>query len=286
MKRLYLSVFLTVLLGLYVSTLDILAQTCTQLSLPDNAIARLCKDDGRSPRDLDYAPDGKTLAALYSAHVVLWDIENKTQKLTIYDINGRTVRYSPDGKTFVSGDVVYDATTGEPQLLLLDGEGYRDYVDYSPNGKIIAGAGSKGIRFWNATTQPTTDSVPVDDTPIDVLPTDTPAVNTPIESPTSIPIATSATTVPYINGLSFSPDGKELAIPCGLGIWIYDTENRNEVALLTKQDRGHESGVFSIGYSPDGSTFASGAVGEIRLWDAVTKNISLQLLTSKYLVSV
>ena len=270
MKKQYVLIFLTVLLGFYLSSLDILGQSCSQLSLPENAIARLCRPDGGVPVDLDYSPDGKTLASvLYRpSQVVLWDVENKTVKLTINDVNGRYVRYSPDGKTLVCGDVLYDAITGQPKLLLFDGDGYRDYVIYSPDGETLAGAGPKGIRFWKSTT----DALPAGETPINVLPTDPAiAINTTEANPTSIPIATSSTTVPGIHGLSYSPDGKEIAIACRLGIWLYDPELNKEKTLLTPEVGGHTGPVFSVAYSPDGNILASGGRHDFRLWDAITK---------------
>ena len=222
MKEHYLSILLSIFIGLNLFAFDISAQSCTQLSLPENAITRLCTQYDQFFVDLDFSPDGKTLASVVNwvRKVVLWDIENRTEKLTINDVNGEYVRYSPDGKTLVCGDVIYDATTGEPTLLLLDGEGYRDYVIYSPDGNIIAGAGPKGIRFWKATIEePTTDASPVGERPINVLPTDTSTVGTAEEtSPTSDPFATSSTTVSGIRGLSYSSDGREIAIACSLGI--------------------------------------------------------------------
>ena len=285
MKKQYVLIFLTILFGLHLFSLDILAQSCSQLGLPENAIARLCKSDGGVAVDLDYSPDGKTLASLihWPPKVVLWDIENKTEKLTINDVKGRSVKYSPDGKTVVCGDVVYDATTGAPKLLLFDGEGYRDYIVYSPDGKTLAGAGQKGIRFWNTTTEPTTDTSTKDAVPIDILPTDPSAI--PIATadvdPVANPIATSAETVPGIRGLSYSPDGKELAIACDLGIWIYDPELNKEVALLTLEAGGHTAPVIAAVYSPDGNTLASGGSYEgdntIRFWDAKTKKHKITL---------
>ncbi len=286
MKKLCSSFLLTALLGLHLSSVDVLAQTCTQLSLPENAIARLCRQEGDVVIDLDYSPDGKTLAGLMYRQIVLWDVENKTEKLTI-DVNGQTVRYSPDGKTLVCGNTVYDATTGEPTLLLLDGEGYRDYVLFSPDGKTLAGAGPKGIRFWNATIEKSSeDALPVGDTPIDVLPTDTPTVGTPEEtSPTSTPIATSSTTVPGIRGLSYSPDGKELVLACGLGIWIYDVESNSEIALLSREMGGHTGPVYSVAYSLDGNTIASGGsyadAKKICIWDARSKELKFSLSNPK-----
>lgn len=137
MKKQYVLIFLTVLLGLHLSPLDILGQSCSQLGLPENAIARLCRTDGGVAVDLDYSPDGKTLASVINRQIVLWDIENKKEKLTINDVKGRSVKYSPDGETLVCGDVVYDAISGEPKLLLFGGEGYRNYVVYSPDGKTV-----------------------------------------------------------------------------------------------------------------------------------------------------
>ena len=261
--------------------LDILAQSCTQLSLPENALARFCTRDNQHFVDLDFSPDSKTLASVVNwvRKVVLWDIENKTAKLTINDVNGKYVRYSPDGKTLVCGDKLYDATTGEPKLLLLDGEGYRDYVLFSPDGKVLAGAGPKGIRFWKSNVDgPPTDALPVGERPINVLPTDPSAIttDTPEVNPASVPFATSSTTVTGIKGLSFSPDGKELAVACSLGIWIYDTESNSEITLITEK-----SGAFCIGISPGGTTLASGHSGEIHLWDAVTKKHKFTISTTK-----
>ena len=283
MKKLYFLIFLPILLGLHLSSLNIFAQTCSQLSLPEHALARLCRQGGGDAIDLDFSPDGKTLASVIRGKVVLWDIENKTEKLTINDVNGQSVKYSPDGKTLVCGDVVYNAITGEPKLLLLDGDGYRDYVLFSPDGKTLAGTGPKGIRFWNATIEePPEDALPVGDTPINILPTDTSTVGTPEAGPTSVPFATSSTTVPGIRGLSYSPDGKELAIACNLGVWIYDVEQNIEKVLLTQHHDGHKGIVLSVAYSPDGNTIGSGGnAREIHLWDAKTKKHKFTLSQPK-----
>ena len=91
MKKQYVLIFLTVLLGLHLSSLDILGQSCSQLSLPENAIARLCIPDGGDAIDLDYSPDGKTLASVlrWPRQIILWDVENAKEKLTINDVTGR-----------------------------------------------------------------------------------------------------------------------------------------------------------------------------------------------------
>ncbi len=77
--------------------------------------------------------------------------------------------------------------------------------------------------------------------------------------------------MPGIRGLSYSPNGKELAIACDLGVWIYDVELNSEKALLTREMDGHKGPVYSAVYSPDGNTLASTGWDGIRLWDARTK---------------
>ena len=67
--------------------------------------------------------------------------------------------------------------------------------------------------------------------------------------------------------IAYSPDGNRLAVASSIGIWLYDTVTDQEVALLT----GHRRSVYSVAFSPDGETLASGSSDDtIRLWDVVT----------------
>ena len=72
-----------------------------------------------------------------------------------------------------------------------------------------------------------------------------------------------------INGIAYSPDGTQLAVASGIGIWIYDAQTGEELDLLS----GHTDEVVSVSFSPDGNTLASGGGmfdGTIRLWDVST----------------
>ena len=68
---------------------------------------------------------------------------------------------------------------------------------------------------------------------------------------------------------AFSPNGQYLAVSSSTGIWLYDTVNYREVALLPSQYP-----VYSIAFSPDGNaivgTLRNGPVHN-QVWSIVTK---------------
>ena len=70
-----------------------------------------------------------------------------------------------------------------------------------------------------------------------------------------------------ITEVTYSPDGTRLAVAGNIGIWIYDAQTGEELALFT----GHTGGVNSISFSLDGRVIASGSDDNtIRLWDGNT----------------
>ena len=70
-------------------------------------------------------------------------------------------------------------------------------------------------------------------------------------------------------GVAFSPDGGRFAVASGIGVWFYDAATFRELALLPTA-----GGVYSMSFSPDGVTFATGAAdGTIQLWDLATQEI-------------
>ena len=72
-------------------------------------------------------------------------------------------------------------------------------------------------------------------------------------------------------GITFSPDGSRLAVATSIGIWFYDVETFDEIALLT----GHTEEVTAVAFSPDGTKLASVAGGYwprmLKLWTVETR---------------
>ena len=71
-------------------------------------------------------------------------------------------------------------------------------------------------------------------------------------------------------GIAFSPDGSRLALATSMGVWLYDAETFDELALLT----GHKEEVTVVAFSSDGTKLASTSgfhfLGTLKLWDVET----------------
>lgn len=69
----------------------------------------------------------------------------------------------------------------------------------------------------------------------------------------------------YIRGITYSPDGTQMAVSTFNGVWIYDAHTGEELNLLTGK---HSEPYVSAAYSPDSKTIATGSVdGTVQLWN-------------------
>ncbi len=76
-----------------------------------------------------------------------------------------------------------------------------------------------------------------------------------------------------------SPDGSQLAVATGFGVWRYDTRTGGLLDVLT----GHTDSVGSVAFSPDGSMLASGSEDyTVRIWNAKARRYRQMPLLSDF----
>ena len=69
----------------------------------------------------------------------------------------------------------------------------------------------------------------------------------------------------FLSSLAFSPDGRKIALGYWKGLHLYDVATGKNTATFI----GHTSNVYSVVFSPDGSTIATGSNDlTVQLWDS------------------
>ena len=194
-----------------------------------------------------FSADGKTIATVDDDGVVkLWETATGRCQLARpgHDgFNSVAVRFSPDGTSIVTGSrsngqvVIRDRTSGTITREFRTGDGALENFVFSPDGSVLATAGSNSAKLW------------------------------------TWPAGTLATALPNsknAQGIAFSHDGASLAT-------AHESENNPvrlwdvRHGCLLREIRGHTLGVFAVAFSPDDRTIFSSSDDEtIRPWDAAT----------------
>ncbi len=204
-------------------------------------------------------PDGATLITLSDdgGTVGVWDVKTGKRRHTIKGLTPPASSAVPsnDGKRLAvpqgprqkgadradKGGVVHvlDAATGKRLAELKGVVAALVYVEFSPDGKYLAGGEKDGrVRVWDAATG---------------------EVKAVLKGHAKEVIA-----------LGFSPDGKTLATgdafePGEIRLW--DWAAKKQTGLL----KGHPLGVLTLEFTQDGKTLlSSGLDGVVRTWDVAT----------------
>ena len=219
-----------------------------------------------------FSPDGNLLASAGEDQTIrLWEVSTGKEKATVKGHAERTpnekaaqkgdaegippIAFSPDGKTLALGGTrraiqLWDVATGK-KTGAFDGEGGwgASVVTFSPDGKTLVACGgsrSAWVWFWDVTSGKS--------------------------------IGRSVGFIQFPRSMSFSPDGKVLAVSNGLNgkIELIDVTTRKHSPDPIVTGNLHDS----VAFSPDGKTLAS--VGDddaktVRVWDVSTRKLTTTL---------
>ncbi len=195
--------------------------------------------DTSKVRRMTFSPDGLIVAGgTTDAKIILWDAASGAHKT---ELIGHThvitsIAFSPDGTTLASGSWdetvrFWDVATGTHKTTLTEHTDGISNIAFSPDGRTFASSSTNEdkLRLWDAITG-----------------THKAAFNTDA------------------NCTAFSPDSRTLVTGSWRGeLHLWDVASATHKAEFL----GHLSGIFSVTFSPDGKTLASGGYDKLYLWD-------------------
>jgi len=198
------------------------------------------------------SPDGRLVAASssYGKTIKLWDAGTGSVLRELEDDSIVTIiAFSPDGRLLASGSEdmtlkLWDTASGSRLRVLKGHDHWPVDIAFSPDNRLIATASpDKTVRVWNVAT------------------------GSEIKSLTGH--------TDWVSAVAFSPDGRLLASGGNDGfVRLWDTTSWWEAKTLT----GHQGPVKSVAFSPDGATVVSGGGDGLKLWDASSGALRLNLL--------
>ena len=225
-----------------------------------------------------YSPDGKRLASwAWDATLKIWDARNG-QELHTFTANGLTglwggCGFSPDGKRLVCNGARWDDTKKrnvDPEAKVLDAEtgkellslkGEADWMEFSPDGKRLAGVSNSEVIVWD----PQSGQKLLTLSGGDYMASFSPDGKKIAAGPKVFDLQTGQELLNLsgVKSVFFSPDGKRL-VGSDREVKVFDAQTGKELLSIAAQ-------VNTVAVSPDGKRLAGGTPsGEVKLWDAET----------------
>jgi WD40 repeat protein len=205
--------------------------------------------EGLSAHKIRYSPDGNWIAFLnYSeSNIFIWDIPTaQYSTLKKHSAKVCSIAVSPKGNMLASGDVnnelnIWDIETRKAKSIRRDEDNYGNgvlSVAFTPDGHLLAsGESDNAVRFWDVETG---------------------------QQQFVIELANFQYTRP-VHDIVFSPNGQIMAVATNEAeIQIWDWQEKNKLQSFYPDRPTHSSA--KMAFSPDGSLFAGGTQGNLRLW--------------------
>jgi WD40 repeat protein len=190
------------------------------------------------PRTLAFAPSGTALAVRFWAQVVLW------RAFVPSAHTGSAFAFRGDGAVLAIQETAHFARTAEVRFVNVAGN--------EPAGTPVALQHWGGDLAWSP-AGPVLAMISVLSSSLHI------SLIRPEESPVlSKPLALPGST----SNLTFSPDGRTLAVASTKVILRWDVETASVLPAL----KGHDRMVNSIGYLPDGRLLSASNDGTVRTW--------------------
>ena len=209
-----------------------------------------------------FSLDGKTLATGSFDHTVqLWNVATGLQigePLTSQNGPTESMAFSRDGKTLATGSGygtvrLWDVTTGRQIGHTLAGSGPIPALTFSPDGKTLA-SGSNDTVLWDVTTGRQIG------TPLPSRSGSVSAVAFSLDGKT-LATALNPPSQPSVNGKTPATGSQDGVVR------LWDVARGRQISSpLT----GHTGMVWSVAFSPDGKTLATGSDDGTVLWDVAT----------------
>lgn len=242
--------------------------------------------DPRVSKELAFSPNGKLIAAVVGKTVEVWDVESKSQIMTLSGHKDAitSIAFTADGRFIATASAdgtakVWETTPTKELLVLTSGEQFVGFnnIRFTPDGKRLTGILGDTVKEWDANSGKELGSIFKHDHQITSIAYSPDWKRLAFFSSEKVNIWDTMSRhnlwsegkeASYACEIGFSSNGKLLAGGKDKIALVWDVQTGNELHSLE-----HDSRVTSVAFSPDGQIIATGgADGIANLWDVKSGN--------------